>query len=74
MSEPDHPRVIAEVALRSLQADRCNGEYLLTQYLSTPDARVLLASPEVPDHAVELLAEIGRTRRLALALLRTLST
>ncbi|MFJ6622365.1 hypothetical protein ACIQOW_32885 [Kitasatospora sp. NPDC091335] len=73
MSGPDH-RVIAEVTLRRLQADRCNGEYLLTQYLSTTEARTLLACSDVPDHAVELLAEIGRTRRLALALLRILST
>ncbi|WP_043477742.1 hypothetical protein [Kitasatospora sp. MBT66] len=64
--------VIAEVVLSVLQADRRNGEYLLTQYVSTAEARALLNAPRVPAEAVPLLADIGRTRRLALAILQTL--
>ncbi|WP_406087467.1 hypothetical protein [Kitasatospora purpeofusca] len=64
--------VIAEVVLSVLQADQRNGEYLLTQYVSAAEARALLNSPRVPAESVSLLAEIGRTRRLALAILQTL--
>ncbi|MFB7947002.1 MULTISPECIES: hypothetical protein [Kitasatospora] len=64
--------VIAEGVFALLRSDRRNGEYLLTQYVSTDEARALLASPRVPAEAVPLLAEIGRTRALALALLQTL--
>ncbi|WP_328953703.1 hypothetical protein [Kitasatospora purpeofusca] len=71
MSEPEC-WAIAEVVLSVLQADRRNGEYLLTQYVSTAEARALLDSPRVPAEAVPLLADIGRTRRLALAILQTL--